>query len=152
MLCKGWLSSHNLVPGSAMMTPAIGPACHNAALPATMLPSLPRHKPACLSSCMLGQPVIMLPSLPQHMFGWPATIHCLSRCMLGRPVINLPSCHARPVCHNAGLPQRMHSQPALPVCHNASLPQFHMLSQPATMLACHNVCSAGLSSPATRTP
>ena len=113
---------------------------------------LQQHKPACLSTCMLGQPVIinMLPSchdicsagwpLPVKMYAWPACHYSAF----------LP--HARPVCHNAGLPQHMHSQPALPVCHNAGLPQFHMLGQPATMLVCHKVCSASLSLPAMRTP
>ena len=106
------------------------PACQDVCLASLSLSicCLPCH-----DICLAGLP------LPVKMYAWPA---CHYSAFLPR---------ALPVCHNAGLPQRMHSQPALPVCHNAGLPQFHMLGQPATMLACHKVCSAGLSLPPMRT-
>ena len=111
-----------------------------------MLPSLPQHKLACLSRCMLGQPVTinMLPSLPRHMLGWPATACqdvCLAGlslfCLLATCSTGLPQCqpattYAQPTCF-AGLPQcRPATIPyAWPACHNAGLPQS-MLGRPIT--------------------
>ena len=127
---QGLLSSHNLVPVSAMMTPDIKSClpqychpCHNTNWPAcqTGLPVKMYAWPACH---------YQYAAFPATTYAWLAC-HCLSRCMLGRPVIILPSCHV------------LYRSATMPACHNVCT--ANLLCRSATMPACHNsICLASL--------
>ena len=118
----GLLSSHILVPGSAMMTPAIGPC-----LPQYCLPWHDTRWPACQD---VGLATLSLCCLPCYICsaGLPWSTACQDVC-LARPLFILPSLH---IC-SASLPQCwLATTYVQPVCHNAGLPK------------CQPTCSAGM--------